>query len=133
MRNSISSILYILLFLIFDVSSLRAQNSGANLNQDAIDEMKQEGQLFSVQISRDNPIRIFIVGKEEAKFDFAKINLTIRRLKPYPGKVLKINRFDNYFTINDSVDPRKPLDLEMVTTNGDKKEIFNFKLNQSVP
>lgn len=119
-----------LLFTALSPISVRAQGSDTILSQETIEKMKQEGQLFSIHIALENPVRIFIVGKEEAKFDPAKLSLTVRRLKPYPGKILGVDRFDNYFLINDMAEFKKTTDLEIITKINNKNEVFKFKLKK---
>jgi hypothetical protein len=97
------------------------------------DEMRREGQFLTVHLSVGSPTRIFVVGKEEVKIDFSKLKLTVRRLNPYPGKVLKTDRYDNYFVVNDPVDIKKDAEFEINLETNQKTETFNFKLKSKVP
>jgi len=97
------------------------------------DEMRQEGQFLSVHLSKGNPIRIFVVGKEEAKIDFSKLKMTVRRLNPYPGSVLKTDRYENYFVVKDALDFKKDAEFEIDIEANQKVEKFNFKLKGRTP
>jgi hypothetical protein len=120
---------YFLLMLVF------TNTNGAPTvpNQDALNQIKQEGQFFSVQISKGEPIRIFVVGKEEANLDLSKLTVTVRRLKPYPGKVLKIDRLGGYFQVNDTKEFNSTTDLEISTKVESKDEVFKFNLKKNQP
>lgn len=99
----------------------------------SVDQFRKEGQLVTIQISRGNPVRIFVVGREEAKLDPSRLQLTVRRIKPYPGKILQVDQFNNYFVIPDSQEFQKAKELEITTTVQNKKETFHFDLKQEKP
>lgn len=115
-------------FLI--VQTTFAQNLSDELGRPDLDNLKQEGQLFSVRISLGEPLRIFVAGKEEAKLDLSKLQLTVRRLDPYPGQILSVNKEGDFYTISDTGNfkSNKPTDLEVTTKVEGKKETFRFKL-----
>lgn len=92
------------------------------------DPWRQDGELFTVQISRGNPVRIFVFGREEAKIDPKSTQLTIRRLKPYPGKILTVNKMEDYFSVPEFENIKDENELEIIAISNDKKEAFNFKL-----
>ncbi len=95
--------------------------------------MKKEGQFFTLHISPGDPIRIFVLGKEEGKFDPAHLSLTIRRLKPYPGKQFAVDRYENYFLVNDTKEFKKSTDFEIATKLNNKHEVFKFKFKEGIP
>lgn len=97
------------------------------------DEMRQEGQFLTVHLSVGNPTRIFVVGREEAKIDFSKLKLTVRRVDPYPGKVLKTDLHDNYFVVSDVAEIKKDAEFEINLEANQKTEKFKFKLKSKVP
>ncbi|MBL7554949.1 MAG: hypothetical protein JNM24_03935 [Bdellovibrionaceae bacterium] len=97
------------------------------------DEMRKEGQFFSVHLSVGSPIRIFVVGKEEAKIDLSKLELTVRRLNPYPGKVLKADRYDHYFIVNDPKSVARDAEFEITVKSKTSDEKFKFDLKNNVP
>jgi hypothetical protein len=99
-----------------------------NLDHRGQPEFRQEGQLVSVRIVKGEPVRIFVVGREEAKLDMSSLKLTVRRIHPYPGKVLSINRKNDYFVISEPIDFQKTTDLEVTTKVKDKSETLQFKL-----
>jgi hypothetical protein len=95
---------------------------------------RQDGQLLTVFVSRKNPIRIFVAGREEATFDPARLKLTVRRALPLPAKELHVDRFNNYYVVSPPQETKSVTDLEIITHVPDKKdEVFHFKLNQRKP
>lgn len=94
--------------------------------------MLQEGQLISIRLVLGEPIRIFVVGREEAKLNFSDLTVTVRRLKPYPGKTLSVDRFNNYFTVSEPIDLNKPTDLEVTTKVKGKTETLRFKIESQL-
>lgn len=95
-------------------------------------DIKKEGQLVSVRIVIGEPVRIFVVGKEEAKLDWSDLKLTVRRLKPYPGKILSTNQKNGYFVISEPIDLQKGTDLEVTTKIKDKTETLHFKIEEKL-
>lgn len=97
------------------------------------DDMRKEGQFLSVHLSVGSPIRIFVVGKEEAKVDLSKLKLTVKRLNPYPGKILKTDLRDHYYMVNDSEPMAQGAELEITLKSNTTDEKFRFNLKQNVP
>ena len=93
----------------------------------------QEGRLVSVQIVMGEPVRIFVTGREEAKLDLNDLKLTIRRIKPYPGKVLDVKQRDDYFELSDQQAFRGTSDLEVKTKLKGETETMRFNLNHRAP
>lgn len=122
-----------LVYLIF-MTGLAATIAAPTIpNQETLDYIKQEGQLFSVRISRGEPVRIFVVGKEEAKIDLSKLTITVRRIKPYPGKILNVDRHGDYFQVSEVSEYNTTTDLEISTKVENKDEVFKFKLKKNKP
>lgn len=121
----------IVTFLI--LGQLKAKASPVIPNQNTLEQIREEGQFFSIRISKDDPIRIYVVGREEAKFDLSKLKLTVRRLKPYPGKTLTIDQQNSFFTIRDSKDFNKSTDVEIETKMNNQSETFRIKIDKRVP
>ena len=65
-----------------------AQSYTSDLNLPELSTLKQEGQLLSIRIRLGEPLRIFVVGREEAKLDLSDLKLTVKRLEPYPVHTL---------------------------------------------
>lgn len=126
-------IFFILALSILNDDLNQFQVSAKPVTQDNIDQLKKEGQFFTIRISAGEPVRIYVLGKEEGKFDPSKLSLTIRRLKPYPGKDLAVDRFDNYFLVYDSKEFKKSTDLEITTKMQDTDEVFKFKFKKGIP
>ncbi len=92
--------------------------------------INQEGQLLSIRISKGDPIRIFVVGREEAQLNLSDVSLTIRRLKPYPGKILKLDRQGNFFEVKDQKLFQQSTELEISASIKGKKESFKVDLEK---
>lgn len=136
MRKIIFCTTYTFFFLLFlppIVPAAIAQAAPTIPNQETLDQIKQEGQFFSIHITKGDPVRIFIIGKEEAKLDLEKLTITVRRLKPYPEKILTVDRHNNFFQINDRKEFNKTTDLEVTTKVENKDEIFKFKIKNNAP
>lgn len=90
--------------------------------------LHQEGQFFSAQLIVGKPLRFFVVGKEMVNLDLKNMTVTARQLQPYPGRILKMDRQNNYFTIVDPLDLQEETDLELTTRLLDKTETLHFKI-----
>lgn len=116
--------------LLFLSSHVLAQDPGFDHTARFEDRWRKEGQFLMVQISKGSPTRIFILGREEAKIDFSKLKITVRRAQPYPGKILKVNRFNNYYEVEDTKEFNQVTNLEVTTQLDNKKETLHFDLHQ---
>jgi len=100
---------------------------------DSLDQahLKQQGQFLTLQIKLGEPMRIFVLGREEAKMDLNELELTVRRLNPYPGKVLSVTREGDFFSVPESSELSNGGDLEIKTRVKNKnEETFLFKLDK---
>lgn len=95
--------------------------------------LRQEGQLFTIQMVLGEPIRFFVVGKEEAKVDLSELKMTVRRLKPYPGKVLSLDLENGYFVSTKLEDLRGATELEVTTLSKAKSDKVKFKMENQKP
>lgn len=102
--------------------------------------ISQQGSLFSLKVVRGEPIKIFVLGKEEAEIDLSKIelsadldtsdmSLSIRQVNPKPGKILTLTRFKDHFEINEPLKMEKELVLEVKASQKNKNETFKVKMN----
>lgn len=107
-----------------------AQTATQDLSNLRQNTLNSHGQLLSLRIERGQPMRIFVVGKEEAKVDLANLSITVRRLKPYPAKELSTDRFNNTFTVVAPADSKEPLELEVTTKVNSTSETFRFNLDK---
>jgi len=99
----------------------------SNLRQNTLNS---QGQLLSLRLERGQPMRIFVVGKEEAKVDLSNLSITVRRLKPYPAKELSTDRYNNTFTVVAPADSKEPMELEVTTKVNSSSETFRFSLDK---
>src|SRR5690348_16426609 len=95
--------IFIMLFIAFLIISIQtfAQNINVS-NNSHLPELSQQGHLVSIQITRGNPIKIFVVGREEARLDLTKLELVVWRLSPERQK-LHIEKEGNYFTLDPAI------------------------------
>lgn len=110
---------------------LCAQNRPVEPVQTNLDIMRQEGQLVTVKISPGSPLKIFVVGREEASLDLSKMKLTVRRLAPGTAKTLSLTKSEGYFTVSDPIE--NDAKLEVTTKVQGKTETFNFKMSPAKP
>lgn len=117
----------------FYTLNCNAQSENFDLRTGSAIDWRKEGQLLTIQISKGEPVRIFVVGREEAKFNFTDLKLTVRRLKPYPAKILTLDKQDNYFVVPDASEFQNVQELEIKTELPEKTEIFKIDLKKEKP
>jgi hypothetical protein len=93
--------------------------------------LRQDGHFLTVRIIKSEPIRIFILGQEEAQVDLSNLLLTVRQLKPYPAQKLGINKSGDHYVLSGSPFINNIEDLEVTARIGTKVDKFNFKLIES--
>jgi hypothetical protein len=94
--------------------------------------LRQEGQLLSVRLALGDPLRIFVVGREEAKIDLSNLEVTVRRLKPYPGQVLQAEQDGDHFFVPKNLELQKATDIEVKTKMKNVSETMQFKLDKKL-
>ena len=103
-----------------------AQVAAVEPIQSQTDILRQEGKLVSVRIVRGEPLKIFVVGREEAQLDLSKMKLVVRRLQPFPEKNLRLEKQGESFLV---MDPFKvDSDIEVKTELKGTSESFRFKV-----
>lgn len=108
-----------------------AQSQEEQIRPDLIG-LKKQGQLVTVRLVPGEPLRIFVVGREEAKINLSDLKVTVKRLKPYPGKTLAVDRYQNYFAVAEPIDRNQPTDLEVTTNLKGKSEVLNFTIKSQL-
>lgn len=121
-----------ILFLFFISQLTSAQGPFEDPSRPGQGVFRQEGQLASVRIVIGEPIRIFVTGREEAKLDLTDVKLTVRRLKPYPEKVLTVSKTNDSYVVSDAVEFDKATHLEVTTNIKNKSEKLNFKIDKKL-
>ena len=102
--------------------------------------LSQQGDLVSVKVVIGEPIKIFVLGREEAQLDFSnlKINaeydssglsLQVKKIKPSSKKILTLVKHADHISVNDSEKNEKPYELEITTKVNNKQEQFKFKID----
>lgn len=117
--------------LLFFAGVAGAQVKAVEPVQNNVDILKQQGQLFTVQVRRGEPLKIFVVGREEAKLDLSNMKLVVRRLKPMPQKNLEVQQAEGYYLVKEPVGANT--DLEVTTEMKGTTETFRFKLPEKKP
>lgn len=131
-----SILIKILLTSLFVFSQKTMPDSAKN----EFEALSQQGSLFALKVVKGQPIKIFVIGREEAEIDLSKIelaadldisnlSLSIRQTNPKPGKILKIKRIENHFEIAEPIAPKNDLVIEIQDTKKDKKETFKIKMD----
>lgn len=92
--------------------------------------VRQEGRLLSLRLILGEPVKLFVIGKEEAKLDLSTLKLTVRRLKPYPEKFLSLNKYGDYYEIEKPTLKGEKSEIEVVTNLKGKKETFHFRVSE---
>lgn len=95
--------------------------------------LKQQGRIFTVQLLLGEPIRFFVVGREEAKVDLNDLSVTVRRIQPYPGKVFSLDRQDDYFVVTEPNDLKSATTLEVTAKTKTKVDKVQFQIENRRP
>lgn len=109
-----------------------AQMSTDDPSRADLTALRREGRLISIQLIPKNPIKIFVVGREEAQLDLSDLKLFVRRLSPSPSKTLTATREGDHFVLNELIDPDRPTDLEIMTRSKGQSETFHFKIQNKL-
>lgn len=91
----------------------------------------KEGKLITLTLALGNPMKLFVAEKEEARLDFNKMKLSVRRISPYPGEELKVTRDGHIYTILGA--KNRPRELEVTATVNENREVFYFNLKKEKP
>jgi len=127
----------ILIFLL-GILAARGQDVRAPFLSDT-QLLTQQGSLVKVAISRGEPIRLYVFGREEVQLDLTTSDwnveldpddfaILVKRVGPGFSKILKVSRENRHFVIPVS-DDTAPYTLEITTGVGDKKETFRFRID----
>ena len=95
--------------------------------------LKQQGKLVTVTLSRGEPLRIFVLGREEAQFDPSDFELTVRRLKPYPAKVMKVDAQGHYYSVQELTQTNEEREVEIKAKFKGKTETLKMKIPAKKP
>ncbi len=101
--------------------------------QTYLQNQMQQGRLVTVSLTLGNPLKIFVTGKEEARFNLSNLKLKIRRLDPYPSEELVFDKTGRYYTVRIPQNGKSLNVLEITATVKDESESFQFKLNNKKP
>ena len=114
----------------FVIAQLASAQGPQDPSRPDLNTLSQQGQLLNVRMSLGQPIKIFIVGKEEARIDLKDLNVRIRRLNPYPARDLVLSREGDYFVLGDEIAPDQETKIEVrAGLKGKKQEKFLFKFD----
>ena len=94
-----------------------------------VQQLRQTGSLFSINVEPKRPVEIQIVGNEVATFDLSSLKLTVFKVSPKGGKeVLHLSQQGNRFVIQEPLDNKTPVHLEVKAKTSKKTETFKFKV-----
>lgn len=121
---------FILYFLLLEFSTpSKAVTFDENTPEGSL---QREGQLISIQVSRGRPVRVFVVGKEEANFDISKLKLSIKRLDKNGEKAHVLQRTkEGYYTSTDSftLEKNESFQIDAYLKEKEEKFIFDSKIH----
>jgi hypothetical protein len=120
-------------FLVIFCLSAFANSSEDLSSPQGATRLRQQGQLFTVQLVIGEPLRFYVVGKEEAKVDFEALKMTVRRLKPYPGKILTLDFKDGYFFAAESPELKDATTLEVTAKSKTNVDKVQFSIENAKP
>lgn len=90
---------------------------------------RQDGQIFSIRIVRGQPLRIFVLGREEAKVNLSDLKLTVKRLKPYPSQTLTLAKDGESFIVKGAQEANgEKIEVKAKSMLGE--ETFYFELEE---
>lgn len=104
--------------------------------------IREQGSLLNIKFVPGKPIKIFIVGREEAEVDlsqtkwkadvdFANLSVSLKQTNPSPGKVLRIKRFENHYIVDDPLQLTNGTELRLDIDDKDKKHhTFKVKVKE---
>jgi hypothetical protein len=106
--------------------------------------LSQQGSLVAVKVIKGEPIKIFVLGREEATLDFSNLQLdanvdpanfsiNVRRINAdKSGPILKLTREKDHFIIDNPDTKDRVFTLEVTTKVKGKKEVFKFKVDNKL-
>lgn len=121
-------------------SVVLAQGKAHDPTASDIQVLSQQGDLVSVKVVVGEPVKIFVLGREEVHLDFSnlKINaeydssglsLQVKKIKPSSKKILTLVKHTDHISVKDSEKNEKPYELEVTTKVNNKLEQFKFKID----
>ncbi len=104
----------------------------------AIEVVNEQGSLFAVKFVPGQPIKFYIVGREEAELDLSKtkwaadldpssLSVNLRQTNPKPGKILKIKRLENHYIVDDPLALTNGTELHLRFQDKNKQD-HSFKV-----
>lgn len=90
----------------------------------------QQGQIFTIQLTQKEPIKFYVLGREEARLNPKTLQVKVRRITPYPARDLPIRFEGDYYYI-----PQEPADsplheIEITTSTKQNTETFKIELKK---
>lgn len=119
----------VFVFAFFLAAVAMAQSSSTYTEKEN-EVLVRTGNIFTLRITRGEPLKIFVFGREEAQVSLSDLKLRVRRLKPYPVTDLPVQLEKDYFYINGSSSSIPLEEIEIITTEKAKKEKFKVNLKK---
>lgn len=114
-----------------------AQTNG--LPKTDFEVIREQGNLFSLKLVPGQPLKIYILGREEAEVDLSKakfaaevdlsnLSVSVKQTTPNPGKILKIKRFENHYIVDDPLQLTNGMELHLQIKDKKDKQPHSFKV-----
>lgn len=114
-----------------------AQTNG--LPKTDFEVIREQGSLFSLKLVPGQPLKIYILGREEAEVDLSKakfaaevdlsnLSVSVKQTNPNPGKILKIKRFENHYIVDDPLQLTNGMELHLQIKDKKDKQPHSFKV-----
>ena len=121
---------FFIFFLITSYSALLIARPKSAVSEHENEIVTRQGKMFTLQITKGEPLRIYVLDREAARVDLKNLKIKVRRLNPYPPEDLQTNFEMDHFTIS-KVKKSQPLkEIEITTTVQEKQETFNIILSK---
>lgn len=122
--------------LIFSFFILAQSNVATKTDFEVI---REQGSLFSLKFVPGQPIKFYIVGREEAEIDLSKtkfaaevdlanLSVSVKQTSAHPGKILKIKRFENHYIVDDPLQLTNGMELRLQIKDKKDKQPHSFKV-----
>jgi hypothetical protein len=118
------------LIILFSAFSVYGQVGDPSPSATPSTQWRKDGQFLTIEITKSQPVRVYVVGREKAEINLSKLKLTIIRTKPFPPKILQMNRYGQYYEVTDVAGFEKSKQLEIHALLDGKLDTFHLDLNE---
>lgn len=115
-----------LLYIIFFLQNLFGYTGENDATRPALNTFQQEGQLVNITLVIGEPLKIYVVGRQQAEVDLESLKITVQSRNEMSTEVLPTQKSGDYFTVNKALG--KFSNLEVITKVKGTSETFKFNL-----